>query len=108
MVALPEVGLVKVQSMFIVVVLPAPLGPRKPKISPGETLKLMLSTAARSLYFLTRFSTWIILSVIFLYITISGHPLFSRIKWGKMGLRGVLGGTIIISLFPVKNNESKI
>jgi hypothetical protein len=34
--------------MRIVVVLPAPLGPRKPKTSPRPTLKSMLSTATRS------------------------------------------------------------
>src|SRR5437588_5883951 len=36
-VAEPEVGLTSVHSMLIVVVLPAPLGPRKPNTSPGAT-----------------------------------------------------------------------
>ena len=35
------------QSIRIAVVLPAPLAPRNPKISPGATLKLMPSTAVK-------------------------------------------------------------
>ena len=42
---MPLVGCNNVDSMFSVVVLPAPLGPRKPKISPFFTLKLMPPTA---------------------------------------------------------------
>ncbi len=38
-VAEPAVGSASVQSILIVVDLPAPLGPRKPKISPGATSK---------------------------------------------------------------------
>jgi hypothetical protein len=44
-VAVPLVGFSNVESMFRVVVLPAPLGPRKPKISPCFTLKHILLTA---------------------------------------------------------------
>ena len=40
----------RVVSMLIVVVFPAPLGPRKEKISPFFTSKLMLSTAFNSPY----------------------------------------------------------
>lgn len=43
--AVPLVGRNNVDSMFNVVVLPAPLGPRNPRISPSSTLKLMPSTA---------------------------------------------------------------
>src|SRR5262245_496165 len=39
------------------VVLPAPLGPRRPKISPGWTTKEMPSEASLSPYRLTTFST---------------------------------------------------
>src|ERR1700743_1314730 len=46
--AWPEVGLVSVQSMLIVVVLPAPLGPRKPKTSPVPTSKPTPLTASKS------------------------------------------------------------
>src|SRR6185437_4823544 len=46
--ARPEVGLVSVQSMLIVVVLPAPLGPRKPKTSPLPTSKSTPLTASKS------------------------------------------------------------
>ena len=42
------VGLASVQSMLIVVVLPAPLGPRKPKTSPASTSKLTPRTASTS------------------------------------------------------------
>src|SRR5919204_91320 len=46
--AAPPVGLASVQSMLIVVVLPAPLGPRKPNTSPAETSKLTPATASTS------------------------------------------------------------
>ncbi len=39
-VALPEVGFSRPQSMRMVVDLPAPLGPRKPKISPRPDLEV--------------------------------------------------------------------
>jgi hypothetical protein len=42
---LPDVGLINVQTMRMLVVFPAPLGPIKPKISPGLMLKLTPSTA---------------------------------------------------------------
>ena len=42
------VGLASVQSMLIVVVLPAPLGPRKPKTSPGATVNETPRTASTS------------------------------------------------------------
>jgi hypothetical protein len=45
MAAEPEVGNTLVMSTPMVVVLPAPLGPRRPKISPGRTLKVTPSTA---------------------------------------------------------------
>src|SRR6201992_912859 len=44
----PSLGLVSVQSMLIVVVLPAPLGPRKPKTSPVPTSKFTPLTASKS------------------------------------------------------------
>src|SRR3989338_6278697 len=40
--------------MFMVVVLPAPFGPKNPKNSPSLTSKDMLFTAVRPLYLLTR------------------------------------------------------
>lgn len=43
--AFPDVGFKRVVSIIIVVLLPAPFGPRKPKISPVSTLNEMLSTA---------------------------------------------------------------
>src|SRR6185436_2095297 len=44
-VAVPDVGLSSPHNMRIVVDLPAPLLPRKPKISPRRTSKVTLSTA---------------------------------------------------------------
>ena len=44
----PLVGSNRPLSIRMVVDLPAPLGPRKPKISPRLTSKLMLSTAMKS------------------------------------------------------------
>jgi hypothetical protein len=46
--ACPEVGFSKVVSIIMVVLLPAPFGPKNPKISPSFTLKEMSSTAFRS------------------------------------------------------------
>src|ERR1700751_1696370 len=57
--ATPEVGLASVHSMLIVVVLPAPLGPRKPNTSPVATSKLTPRTACTSPKFLIRLSTTI-------------------------------------------------
>src|SRR5437867_5592891 len=56
----PEVGLSSPAMMRMVVVLPAPFGPRKPWISPGATSRLTSSTAVKAPYLLTRFSTRII------------------------------------------------
>ena len=42
---LPDVGRIRVHMMRSVVVFPAPLGPIRPKISPGLILKLSLSRA---------------------------------------------------------------
>jgi len=47
-VACPEVGLARVQSILMVVDFPAPLGPRKAKISPCPTEKSTPLTATRS------------------------------------------------------------
>src|SRR5215471_10513105 len=44
----PELGASKPVSILIVVDLPAPLGPRKPKNCPGATRRLTSSTATRS------------------------------------------------------------
>src|SRR5439155_1724658 len=45
--------------MRMVVVFPAPLGPRKPTISPRATAKVMSWTANTGPKYLVRFSTWI-------------------------------------------------
>src|SRR5438045_7464371 len=46
--ARPLLGRNKVQSILMVVLLPAPLGPRNPKVSPRPTSKLIPFTAAIS------------------------------------------------------------
>src|SRR2546430_12988949 len=43
----PLVGMSRVASIFIVVVFPAPFGPRRPKISPGSTTRSIPSTARK-------------------------------------------------------------
>ena len=55
--ARPDVGCSSVQRILMVVVLPAPFGPRNPKISPAPTEKPMPRTASTSPYFLARSST---------------------------------------------------
>ena len=50
--AVPEVGDSSVVIMRISVVFPAPFGPSRPKISCGDTLKLMSFTATKSPNFL--------------------------------------------------------
>src|SRR5918994_2022725 len=52
--AAPAVGRASVHRMLIVVDLPAPFGPRKPKVSPGRTVKSTPRTASTSPY---RFSS---------------------------------------------------
>src|SRR5262245_49394728 len=52
----PAVGLSRPAIIRIVVVLPAPLGPRNPWISPSATSRLTPFTATKSPYFLT--SSW--------------------------------------------------
>src|SRR5579871_2554488 len=60
-VALPAEGGRKQVRTRIVVVFPAPFGPRKPTICPFSTSKEMLSTAIVRAYRLVRPSTFIIL-----------------------------------------------
>ena len=60
--AFPEVVGNRVVSMLIVVLFPAPLGPRNPKISPSLTSKLTLSTAFTCPKVFTRPSTLTITS----------------------------------------------
>jgi hypothetical protein len=52
--AVPRVGFISVQSMLIVVDLPAPLGPRNPNTSPVATSKSTPRTASTSSKDLTR------------------------------------------------------
>lgn len=54
---MPEVIRISVDKILKRVVFPLPFGPRSPKISPHETLKLTLSSARRSGYAWERFST---------------------------------------------------
>src|SRR5579863_1857620 len=56
--ARPEVGAINPHSTRMVVDLPAPLGPRKPKISPGWTSRFRSATAVKSPKRLVSFSMW--------------------------------------------------
>ena len=53
----PEVLSLRVSMISSVVVLPAPFGPRRPKISPANTSKLIPFTAVSLSYFLMRLFT---------------------------------------------------
>ena len=53
-VAVPAVGSSSVASIFMIVVFPAPLGPKRPKISPFSMLMLRSSTAVIFPYFFVR------------------------------------------------------
>ena len=44
----PSLGAIRQDRSLTVVVFPEPFGPRRPKISPGSTLKLNRSTAVRA------------------------------------------------------------
>jgi hypothetical protein len=57
--AVPVLGRIRPSSKRIVVDLPAPLGPRKPNISPGATVRLRLSTATMRPKCLVMPSIWI-------------------------------------------------
>src|SRR5689334_2973808 len=54
MVAVPSLGATRQASIRIVLVLPAPLGPRMPKTSPRAILRLRSRTAQESPYFRPR------------------------------------------------------
>src|SRR5580765_6745512 len=56
--ARPDVGAISPHSTRMVVDLPAPLGPRKPKISPGWTSRFRSATAVKSPKRLVSFSMW--------------------------------------------------
>ena len=61
-VALPDEAGVSPTMIRMVVVFPAPLGPRKPVTRPGRAVKLTSSTAANPPYFLLSDSTLIMLT----------------------------------------------
>ena len=71
-VAVPPVGLTSVQSMLIVVVLPAPFGPRKPNTSPGATSKSTPLTASVLPYVLRNLLTATAVSVLIRSSAVSG------------------------------------
>ncbi len=62
MIHLPPVGSISPTSISIVVLFPAPLGPKKPNMSLSAISKFRLSTAFFPLYAFVRFSVFIILS----------------------------------------------
>src|SRR2546430_16798876 len=72
MVAEPASAAVSVASMRIVVVLPAPFGPTKPKISPAGTLKATPRRAAPPAYPLWR--AWAAVNAVSLVVQHQGGP----------------------------------
>ncbi|MDT4884333.1 hypothetical protein FQZ97_1204640 [compost metagenome] len=73
-VALPDEGLESPQSIFIAVVLPAPFAPRKPKISPAYTSKVISLVAMKSPKRLVSLSVFITTSLV-----ISIHQIYKAI-----------------------------
>ena len=67
----PDVGLLSPHSIRMAVVLPAPLAPRKPNISPGRTEKEMWSTAVKVPKRLVSPSTSITLLYMSLFIVLA-------------------------------------
>src|SRR5512140_1338435 len=84
--ALPDEGESSVQRMLMVVVLPAPFGPRKPKTSPSSTSKEIVSTAVRDLNCLVRLLT--------LMMDISYSSKF-RVQGSKLKDRSQAAGSLL-------------
>ena len=80
----PASGFKRVVSILMVVDLPAPLGPRKPKISPFWMAKEISSTAFISLKDLDRFLTVIIslikIAASFIYTNINSSHFMSTVS----------------------------
>ena len=94
-VAVPEVGSSMVESIESVVVLPAPFGPRRPKISPCSISKLIRSTATRSPKRRVRSAAWIA-------VVMSDHIFFSLSRQCSRiapTLRSFPGGMSSTSIF---------
>src|SRR2546430_4146555 len=72
--AAPSVMSVKPVSNLIIVVLPAPFGPRSPKTVPEATFRVTWSTAVSLPYTFVRFSVTIALSVMVLPVSLRKNP----------------------------------
>ena len=68
--ATPAVGGMYPVIILMVVDLPAPFGPRKPRISPRSTVNETSSTATFAPNALLRFST-LIISILFAFVTLA-------------------------------------
>src|SRR5450755_701300 len=90
----PAVGLARVHSMLMVVVLPAPLGPRKPNTSPVATSKFTPRTARTSPKLLAR-SVTVIAGVA---LPAAGGICSPTLDLGRPGVAGVLGLLAIVCL----------
>src|SRR5580698_852961 len=85
----PADGLRVVVSILIVVVLPAPLGPRKPKMVPRGTEKDTWFTAQKSPKFLVRSFTFIISKTFHFKMDRSNSFFYSRdLPFGQFVLDG--------------------
>ncbi len=89
---MPLVGFSSVVSTLMVVVLPAPFGPRNAKISPFFTSNDTSFTAAKSPNFFTRFSTRIMLLSMDPLLLHANGIRCSRSRLGK-GIR-ILNGLV--------------
>ena len=75
----PSDGFKMPQMVRMVVVLPAPLAPKKPKISPRRTSKLTPSTAWKSPNATTRFFTLITISFSFMVQKYLGKIRYAKV-----------------------------
>src|SRR5690349_4599227 len=89
--ATPAVGVASVHSMLMVVVFPAPLGPRKPNTSPTATSKFTPRTARTSSKFLTRSRTAIAGTGAPLVADIAAINLATRYPGSGRSHHGLLG-----------------
>jgi hypothetical protein len=84
--AVPLVFDIRQQSILMVVVFPAPFGPRKPKTSPSLTCSVRFSTAVRLPNFLVRFSVSINLTLPDCYADVN-YRLVGAIEYLSVNLR---------------------
>jgi hypothetical protein len=91
--------------MLMVVVLPAPFGPRKPNSSPCRTLNEMPATASTSPNLLLKPSTMMAIAYFVFFFVTHGWPFsdpwHSLIRWGEQSCGLPFSCSGFWQLFPV-------